>query len=128
MGLEVSRDPRGAGDCMACRAVSVPTGGATSPVGAGAVEPNERVTTATVGTVGAPIAVGCGGGKPKSRGWPKPGVGPRAQKGRRRGGASPPRGLRRWDVPGLQWRSRAPATLAARFGRSSGGRVKRRVW
>ena len=47
---------------MVCRAVSVPTGGARSPVGAGAMEPSERVTAATVGTVGAPIAVGCGTG------------------------------------------------------------------
>ena len=47
---------------MACRAVSVPTGGARNPVGAGAVEPSERVTAATVGTVGAPKAVGCGTG------------------------------------------------------------------
>ena len=58
----MSRDSRGAGGCMACRAVSVPTGGARSPVEAGAVEPDERVTAETVGTVGAPIAVGCGAG------------------------------------------------------------------
>ena len=47
---------------MACRAVSVSTGGARSPVGAGAVEPSERVTAATVGTVGAPVAAGCEAG------------------------------------------------------------------
>ena len=47
---------------MACRAVSVSTGGARSSVGAGAVEPSERVTAATVGTMGSPLAVGCGAG------------------------------------------------------------------
>ena len=45
---------------MACRAVSVPTGGAGGLFGAEAVGPIARVTAATVGTVGAPIAVGCG--------------------------------------------------------------------
>ena len=84
MGLEVSRDSRGAGGCIACRAVSVSTGGARNPVGAGAVEPSERVTAATVGTVGAPVAAGCGaGGATKVARF------------------SPPRGLRRWNVLGL---------------------------
>ena len=45
-----------------CRAGRVPTGGARSPVGTGAVEADERVTAAAVGTVGAPTAVGCGTG------------------------------------------------------------------
>ena len=45
---------------MACRAGRVPTGGARSPVRAGAVESDERVTAAAVGTVETPTAVGCG--------------------------------------------------------------------
>ena len=36
--------------------------GARSPIGAGTVEPSERVTAVTVGTVGAPLAVGYGAG------------------------------------------------------------------
>ena len=59
VGDEMSRDSRGAGGCMACRAVGGLTGGARRPVGAGA---DECVTAATVGTVGAPTAVGCGTG------------------------------------------------------------------
>ena len=58
----MSRDSRKAAGCMACRAVIVSTGGARNPVGAGAVEPSERVTAATVGIVGVPLAVGCGAG------------------------------------------------------------------
>ena len=47
---------------MVCRSGRGPTGGARSPVGAGAVESDERVTAAAVGTVEAPTAVGCGTG------------------------------------------------------------------
>ena len=47
---------------MVCRSARGPIGGARSPVGAGAVESDERVTAAAVGTVGAPTAVGCGTG------------------------------------------------------------------
>ena len=47
---------------MVCRSSRGPTGGARSPVGAGAVESDERVTAAAVGTVEAPTAVGCGTG------------------------------------------------------------------
>ena len=63
---------------MACRAGRMPTGGAGSPVGTGAVESDERVTAAAVGTVEAPTAVGCGtGGATKvaglaeAGGWPE---------------------------------------------------------
>ena len=56
---------------MACRAVGGATGDARRPVGAGA---DERVTTATVGTVGAPTAVGCEtGGATKVAGLAKAG-------------------------------------------------------
>ena len=47
---------------MVCRAERVPTGGARSPVGTGAVKSDEGVTAAAVGAVGAPTAVGCGTG------------------------------------------------------------------
>ena len=47
---------------MVCRSARGPTGGARSPVRAGAVESDERVTAAAVGAVGAPTAVGCGTG------------------------------------------------------------------
>ena len=47
---------------MVCRSARGPTGGAKSPVGAGAVESDERVTAPAVGAVGAPTAVGCGTG------------------------------------------------------------------
>ena len=47
---------------MVCRSRRGPTRGARSPVGAGAVESDERVTAAAVGTVGAPTAEGCGTG------------------------------------------------------------------
>ena len=47
---------------MLCCAGRVPTGGARSPVGTGAVEAGERVAAAAMGAVGAPTAVGCGTG------------------------------------------------------------------
>ena len=60
---------------MACRAVGGSTGDARRPVGAGA---DERVPASTMGTVGAPTAVGCGtGGTTKvaglaeAGGWPE---------------------------------------------------------
>ena len=52
----------GAGGCMLCRAGRVPTGGARSPVGTGAVKADERVAAAAVGAVEAPTAAGCGTG------------------------------------------------------------------
>ena len=75
-GAELSRDSRGAGGCMLCRAGRVPTGGARNPVGTGAleadervaaaavgaVEADERVAAAAVGAVEAPTAAGCGTG------------------------------------------------------------------
>ena len=75
---------------MVCRAGRVPTGGARSPVGTGAVEAGERFTAAAVGAVGAPIAVGCGtGGATNVTVLAEAGGGgQRTRRGRRRGDAS----------------------------------------
>ena len=76
---------------MVCRSARGPTGGARSPVGAGAVESDERVTAAAVEAVGAPTAVGCGtGGATNVTVLAEAGGGQRTRRGRRRGDASLP--------------------------------------
>ena len=47
---------------MVCRVARVTAGGTRGLVGAGAVEPSGRAAAATVGTVEAPRAIGCGTG------------------------------------------------------------------
>ena len=44
-------------------------GGTGGPVGAGAVEPSGRAAAATVGTVEAPRAIGCGTGEATKVAW-----------------------------------------------------------
>ena len=63
-GVELggSQDSRGAGGCMVCRVAIVSARGTRDLVGAGAVEPSGRAAAATVGTVEAPRAIGCGTG------------------------------------------------------------------
>ena len=65
---------------MLCRAGRVPTGGARSPVGTGAVEAGERVAAAAMGAVGATNVTVVA----------EAGVGSENPKGRRRGDASLP--------------------------------------
>ena len=82
---------------MVCRVARVTAGGTRGLVAVGAVEPSGRAAAATVETVEAPRAIGCGtgGGRIKSQEWPKPEAVEQRRRQKSWGGSEPETAVQR---------------------------------